>query len=177
LLDVGCGTGALLAVAKEVIPETQLTGLDPVDAVLQIARAKLGAEARLCRGWAEGLPFRSGRFPAVVCCNAFHYFSGPRRTLDEIYRVLEPGGRLVLTDWCADYLSTRILGWCLRATGKPLHRVYSRPALGRLLTAAGFRDIQTKRYRIDWLWGLMTVTARKRDNTLAGEFDCDDTRA
>lgn len=161
LLDVGCGTGALLERAGEVIPEAQLTGLDPVREILQVARERLPDDVRLCRGWAEALPFRGGQFPAIVSSNAFHYFSRPGQALDEIYRVLEPGGRVVLTDWCADYVPTRMVGVYLRLLKRPLHRVYRSRQLIGLLEARGFSVLRIERFRVGWLWELMVLTAQK----------------
>ena len=57
----------------------------------------------LCEGWAEQLPFAAGQFDAVVSCNMFHYIRRPAEALREMRRVLRPGGRLIVTDWCDDF--------------------------------------------------------------------------
>jgi ubiquinone/menaquinone biosynthesis C-methylase UbiE len=158
LLDVGCGTGALLERLSRS-PGIQLTGVDPVPEMLAIARRRLPSEVELCAGWAEQLPFDRERFDVVVSCNAFHYFREPLAALSEIRRVLAPGGRLVLTDWCDDYLACRVCDLYLRLFNQAHVKVYRRQECLRLLREAGYQGVDVERYKINWLWGLMTATA------------------
>jgi ubiquinone/menaquinone biosynthesis C-methylase UbiE len=151
LLDVGCGTGALLHRLSRS-PGVQLTGVDPVPEMLAVARR------RLRTGWAEQLPFDRGQFDVVVSCNAFHYFRDPVAALCEIGWVLAPGGRLVLTDWCDDYLACRVCDLYLRLVNRAHVKVYRRQECLRLLQEAGYRDVAVERYKINWLWDLMTAT-------------------
>ena len=94
LLDVGCGTGALLHALSQRHPDARLTGVDPVPEMLAVARRRLPREVELRTGWAERLPFERQRFDVVVSCNAFHYFREPVAALHEMGRVLAPGCRL-----------------------------------------------------------------------------------
>src|SRR5690606_21591992 len=107
LLDVGCGTGALLARLAPVRPEAHLTGIDPVPGMLEVARRRLPSRVALCQGWAEALPFADRSFDVVVSSSAFHYMRGAALALAGMARVLRPGGEMVITDWCADFLSCR----------------------------------------------------------------------
>ena len=104
LLDVGCGTGVLLDRLSRAHPATLLSGVDPVPEMLAVARRRLPPEIELREGWAERLPFEDGRFDVLVSCNMFHYIRHPAAALREMGRVLSPGGWLVITDWCDDYL-------------------------------------------------------------------------
>lgn len=92
LLDIGCGTGALLHHLAAVHPMSQLTGMDPVPEMLAAARDKLAPAIELREGWAEQLPFADSQFDIVVSCNMFHYIARPADALSEIQRVLRPGG-------------------------------------------------------------------------------------
>lgn len=157
LLDVGCGTGALLERLSHS-PGIQLTGVDPVPEMLAVARRRLQPEIELCTGWAEELPFEGGQFDVVVSCNAFHYFREPVAPLREFRRVLAPGGRLVLTDWRDDYLACRACNLYLRLINRAHVKVYRRKECLRLLQEAGYVDVDVERYKINWLWGLMTAT-------------------
>ena len=160
VLDVGCGTGALLERLSGSHPAALLSGVDPVLEMLAVARRRLPAEVALREAWAEQLPFESGEFDAVVSCNAFHYIRHPLAALREMVRVLRPGGQLVLTDWCDDYLACRICDWFLRRFSPAHFKVYRERECLRLLQEAGYRDIEVDRYKITWLWGLMTARAR-----------------
>ena len=159
MLDVGCGTGALLHPLSQRYPGARLTGVDPVPEMLEVARRRLPHEVDLRVGWAESLPFEHEQFDVVVSCNAFHYFRDPVAALREMRRILAPGGRLVITDWCDDYLACRVCDLYLRLFNRAHVKVYSQPDCLHLLLEAGFRAVDVDRYKISWLWGLMTATA------------------
>lgn len=161
LLDVGCGTGALLCRLSRSHPAGLLSGVDPVPEMLAVARRRLPPEIELREGWAERLPFEDERFDVIVSCNMFHYIRQPDAALREMGRVLSPGGRLVVTDWCDDYLACRICGWYLRRFSRAHFKVYRERECLRLLQEAGHRELDIERYKISWLWGLMTARATK----------------
>ena len=66
LLDVGCGTGALLYRLTAIHPATRLVGVDPVPAMLKVARRKLPSDIALHEGWAEQLPFADAQFDRTI---------------------------------------------------------------------------------------------------------------
>ncbi|HET7312851.1 class I SAM-dependent methyltransferase [Salinisphaera sp.] len=160
LLDIGCGTGVLLHRLSADHPALQLTGLDPVPDMLRIARHRLAPDLELCAGWAEALPFMDDRFDVVVCCSMFHCIARPDIALREVRRVLEPDGRLVITDWCGDYLTCRMLKRYLRLSDRAQTYVHRAHELRQLAASAGFAATTTDRYKISRLWGMMTMTLR-----------------
>lgn len=158
LLDVACGTGALLSAVADT--HEHLFGVDLSFPMLSVAREKLAPWVKLLVGRAEALPLDEKRFDVVVTANSFHYFADPRAALREIGRVLRPGGELVLTDWCDDYLACRLCDRLLRLWGSPYHRIYGSSECRGLLETAGYEVLSLERYKISWLWGLMTAVAR-----------------
>jgi ubiquinone/menaquinone biosynthesis C-methylase UbiE len=161
VLEVGCGTGALLRALRAAHPDVRLTGVDPCAEMLRQARTKLDPSVELREAWAEWLPFADERFDVVVFCNVFHYFHEPRRALGQAARVLKPGGRLVVTDWCDDYLACKLCDLFLRLFSPAHHKTYGSGECAALLGETGFAAVQVERYKISWLWGLMAATARK----------------
>jgi ubiquinone/menaquinone biosynthesis C-methylase UbiE len=159
LIDVGCGTGVLLDQLARSFPQAQLAGVDPVPEMLSIARRRLPPAVDLRQNWAEELPFESERFEVVTCCSVFHCIPEPMATLREIGRVLRPGGKLVLTDWCADSVGCRILGWYLRRMNRDVFMVYRARECVRLLQDAGYAHPVVNRYKLGWFWGMMTAVA------------------
>jgi ubiquinone/menaquinone biosynthesis C-methylase UbiE len=157
LLDVGCGTGELLRRLRVKYQDAVLAGLDPVAEMLEVARNKLTGKEDLRIGYADSLPWQSGTFDVVVSCNMFHYISHPIAALREMARLLRPGGSLVLTDWCDDYLACRVCNLYLRLTNRAFYKTYQQAECLDLLHKAGFKDVQLERYKINWLWGLMTA--------------------
>lgn len=161
VLDVGCGTGELLSRLRAKYPDAVLAGLDPVPEMLALARGKLSGKEDLQTGYADALPWSAGEFDVVVSCNMFHYISHPVEALREMGRVLRPGGSLVLTDWCDDYLACRVCNLYLRLTNRAFYKTYRQAECLELLHAAGYRDVIIERYKISWLWGLMTAVVKK----------------
>lgn len=157
VLDVGCGTGELLKRLRAQYPNAALAGLDPVAEMLAVASTKLGGRHDLRIGYADSLPWSSGSFDVVVSCNMFHYITHPVRALQEMGRVLRPGGSLVLTDWCDDYIACRICNLYLRLTNRAFYKTYRQAECRELLRVAGFGNVKLDRYKISWLWGLMTA--------------------
>ena len=160
MLDVGCGTGALLDRLARAYPDARLAGLEPVPEMLAAARGRLPASVDLHECWAEHLPFDSGCFDVVVSSSALHYAHDPEAALSEMRRVLRPGGRVVVTDWCDDYLACRLCSIYLRVFRRAHFRAFTQRECDLLLRRAGFVDVLVERYKIDWLWGLFTATAR-----------------
>ena len=87
----------------------------------------------------------------------FHYIRQPVAALREVGRVLRRGGQLVITDWCDDFLACRLFDWYLRLFNRAHFRVYGERELLALLQRAGYPQGRVERYKISWLWGLMTA--------------------
>lgn len=164
VLDVGCGTGELLRRLRAKYTDAVLAGLDPVAEMLAVAKDKLSGNEDLRVGYADSLPWPNGSFDVVVSCNMFHYITHPIEALHEMARVLRPGGALVLTDWCDDYIACRICNLYLRLTNRAFYRTYRQAECLDLFHRAGFAEVRLDRYKISWLWGLMTavVTIQKK---------------
>ena len=129
--------------------------------MLDVARSRLPSTIELRQGWAEELPYSDGSFHTVVSCNMFHYIRRPEAALDEMIRVLRPDGTLVITDWCDDYLACKLCDWYLRCFDRSHFRTYGVRQCGRMLKSANACNIEVEKYKITWLWGLMTATAHK----------------
>lgn len=161
VLDVGCGTGALLSQLAASVPDAVFCGVDASCEMLEVAQYRLPSTIELKQGWAEELPYSDYTFNTVVSCNMFHYIRRPHAALDEMIRVLRPNGTLVITDWCDDYLACKMYDWYLRCFDRSHFRTYGVRQCRRLLKAADARDITIDKYKITWLWGLMTAIAHK----------------
>jgi ubiquinone/menaquinone biosynthesis C-methylase UbiE len=155
VLDVPCGTGELGQRLLEKWPNLCFTGVDLSAGMLEQARAKMGASrARWIEADVAQLRLPNQSFDCVICANSFHYFRAPSESLAEIYRVLRPGGRFILVDWCDDYWTCKACGLWLRWTDRAFHRIYSLESCESLVKDAGFHIDEALRFRINWLWGL-----------------------
>ena len=100
LVDVGTGTGRMLALLAEQA-ETA-TGIDRSPEMLRLARAKLDGSAvpvHLMQGDVARLPLADASADTVVIHQLLHYLPDPAQALDEVARILAPGGRLLVADF------------------------------------------------------------------------------
>ena len=98
ILDIGCGTGTLLYMLLDEKPQVRGYGLDVSENMLTQAKEKLKKYVELVYGEAEALPYDNKKFDLVVMVDSFNYFINPEQAIKEAYRVLKPGGTLVLAD-------------------------------------------------------------------------------
>jgi ubiquinone/menaquinone biosynthesis C-methylase UbiE len=161
VLDVGCGTGHLLAALRDRGEGLSLTGVDVSDGMLAGAAERLGEHAVLRRAPAERLPFGDGAFDAVVTASSLHYWRAPQRGLAEIARVLAVGGVLVVTYWCRESWRMRLMDRYLRLRDPAHHRALTRDELAALTVRAGLNVQGHRRHQIDRLWQLQVLTARR----------------
>ena len=161
VLDIGCGTGAMLAQLAALFPDTLLYGVDASPEMLDVASQRLPSTVELKQGWAEELPYSDRKFDTVVSCSMLHHSRRPDAALTERLRVLRPNGTLVITDWCDDYLSCKLHDWYCKWRDRSHFRTYGVRQCRRLLEAAGARNVAIEKYRITWFWGLMTAISHK----------------
>jgi ubiquinone/menaquinone biosynthesis C-methylase UbiE len=102
VLDIGSGTGvATFEAAKSLGVEGRVTGVDLSSGMIRAATEKASAaglteRVTFLRGDAEALDLRSESFDAVLSLFVMMHFPRPEVALGEMYRVLRPGGRLVI---------------------------------------------------------------------------------
>lgn len=166
VLDVGCGTGTLAAMAARAAPGVKVTGLDADGAILARARrraADLGLEIRFDEGISTELPYADGSFDVVLCTLMLHHLSDQdkRRTAGEFARVLRPGGRLVVADPGRPQdplMRVAVLVTVQLLDGLANTSLNVRGELPELLAAAGFQEV-APRTRMRTLTGTYEIQA------------------
>ena len=104
LLDVGCGTGGVTIPGKKRVGQNgKAEGIDPSPEMIAVASQKAsqaGLEVDFRLGVIESLPYPDATFDVVTSSLMMHHLSPDLRVkgLAEIYRVLRPGGRLLIAD-------------------------------------------------------------------------------
>jgi len=125
LLDVGCGTGGVTIPAKERIgKDGPVAGIDPSPEMIAVARKKAeraGLDIDFRIGVIESLPYPDASFDVVTSSLMMHHlpYDVQQKGLAEVYRVLKPGGRLLIADAMrsTNFLMKRLFAFLARHHG------------------------------------------------------------
>jgi ubiquinone/menaquinone biosynthesis C-methylase UbiE len=96
IVDIGCGPGYLTNEIRQVAPE--VIGLDIDPEMLRVARTNWKDNLGFIQADVQQLPFRTGSTGCVVSSLSMHHWPDSRVALEEIVRVLQPGGQFLLFD-------------------------------------------------------------------------------
>ncbi len=155
VLDVACGTGVVARQAAPILGPTGLVvGIDLNSKMLDVAREHTptdGAPVEWRQGDVSSLPFGDANFDIVLCQQGLQFFPDKAGALQEMHRVLKPGGLVGICVWCAIEHSP-----CHLAIAEALRRhvspdvaqrfqapfSFSAPdVLNQAMVEAGFRDV------------------------------------
>lgn len=125
LLDLGCGTGALAELVLGEIPGAQLTCVDLSPRMVETARLRLGDRADVLLADAERLPFHDSTFDVAWCNDSFHHYPDPERAVFQTWRVLVPGGTLVVGDVWQPTLARALMNTWMPHSREGDVRIYS----------------------------------------------------
>lgn len=104
VLDLACGTGTLAVWIKQRVPGAHVVGIDGDPEILLLAKQKArksGLDIVFDHGVSTNLPYESASFDRVLSSLFFHHLSheDKARTVQEVFRVLKPGGECHVADW------------------------------------------------------------------------------
>ena len=173
ILDVACGTGRLLEQARAALPNAGLEGVDLSPYYVKRAAARLRGAARDRRRGerhevrvanAEALGGPDGAYDAVTCGFLFHELpkDARRRVAKELWRVLKPGGLVVVQDSMQRMdpngrALTAFLDWFPGAYHEPYYKGYTADDLAVILEETGF-EVEAR----DYVLFSKVVVGRKR---------------
>lgn len=106
LLDVGGGTGYLASQLADLF--SRIVIVDSSAGMLSVATQR---DLQTCQASALALPFAPGQFDVVLCSDALHHIKQADQAIAEMYRVLKPGGAIVILEFHIRGLA----GWLLFA--------------------------------------------------------------
>lgn len=132
MLDVAIGTGDVALTALRQGRANHVTGLDLSTEMMAIGRQKaeregVGEKIDFVAGSALEMPFENGQFEALTCAYGVRNFSDLDQGLSEMYRVLQPGGQLVVLEF--SYPQNRLIRWAY-----DLYFSHIMPLIGRVIS-------------------------------------------
>jgi ubiquinone/menaquinone biosynthesis C-methylase UbiE len=162
VLDIACGTGEFERLLLTEYSCQQIIGIDISEEMLAIAKLKCSAYPQVSfqTASASRLPFDSNSFDVIVSANSFHYFDEPLAALKEIRRVLKPDGKVIILDWCKDYLVCKIWDLVLKVFDPAYKQCYTQNEFHSLLNNEKFVVCRAAKNRFGVVWGLMVATAK-----------------
>jgi ubiquinone/menaquinone biosynthesis C-methylase UbiE len=167
VLDVGCGPGRLARVfAERVAPTGAVDGIDAATEMINRARRqarKRSAAVTFQVAFAQDIPFPDATFDAVGCTLALHHVAqdDQRTAVAEMYRVLKPGGRLLIAEFHKGPGRRHAGPRWLRHSGEDMLE----KALG-FVQASGFTDVATGSTTLGWLG---KITAHKPETSIKAQ--------
>ena len=144
ILEIGTGKGRFLAALLRRVPRITTIDVDAEEqrfARMNVAHEERKGTARFLVADAAELPWRDRTFDAVVSMNALHHMTDITRVLQEVVRVIRPGGKIVLADF--DRAGYRIMDRIHRRDGRAHQReTYTFGDVAKTLKAAGWRSVR-----------------------------------
>ena len=144
LLEVACGGGTLLA--RALLSGCEAKAVDHSCDMVILARQRNATACRngrleVIHARAEELPFPAGQFTCAAITNAFFFVQDSARALQELNRVLRPGGRLAIHTTAPDPPP-----WMAPPPIARRMHFYSDEQLQKIASTAGFIDISVARH-------------------------------
>jgi ubiquinone/menaquinone biosynthesis C-methylase UbiE len=161
IIDVGTGAGALLAGIQRAAPNANILGVDRSEGMLRLARKRHSGPLALMD--VQNLALSANRFDAAVVAFVLFQLPDPERCLNEVRRVLKPGGTVGTVTWGAAKVlpANKIWDEELKAAGARVHELPaadnraccdSQEKVTALLEQAGFISTRVWSDSLEYRW-------------------------
>ena len=140
ILEIGFGTGKLISELLPLLDQGQIHGIDTSDTMFAMARKTnikglADGRVKLWHGRFEDMACDDGAYDTVISVNTIYFWGKPNIAVNKIFRVLKPGGKLILGFEDQVQMESKLIS-------KDVFRIYSTDEVKDMLTVAGFdRDI------------------------------------
>jgi ubiquinone/menaquinone biosynthesis C-methylase UbiE len=136
VVDYGAGTGIYTVAVAAAVPDGRVYAVEALPRLAELLREKLTPELAervcLCETGDNVVPLDDGEADRVVMVDVLHHLYDQPEALEEVVRVLRPGGLFVVCDW----------GDVERPVGPPLGHVLGLAAVRRIVTGMGLAEVE-----------------------------------
>jgi ubiquinone/menaquinone biosynthesis C-methylase UbiE len=139
--EIGCGGGILLRMAVDKVQKA--AAIDHSKDMVELAssnnkQAVSNGQVEILQGNAEKLPWETNSFTKCASANMFFYVENPRIVLNEVFRVLKPGGRFSLVTMNNGILSKITFVYLMSL------KTYKDTVMKNMFETAGFQNVRVK---------------------------------
>ncbi len=162
VLDVGSGNGYVLS--KYAVEGAEVCGVDITTTAADLSRRRfelMGLLGDFLVANAEALPFKSETFECVCSMGVLHHTPSPQEAVEEIFRVLQPGGRLIVMVYHRNSAMYRVRFPIVSlVTGKPIRQLVNEldgvgNPKGDVYSTAELRQLLLRFERLEMFAGLL----------------------
>jgi len=159
ILDLGCGTGwATFEIAARLQGTGRVIGFDLSEKMIEQAQQKL-AETKynnieFVLNSAHFLDYEK-QFDYVISTNAFHHFANKPEIFSRVWKSLNHDGKFIIQDICDDYFLMKLVDLAGKVGEKAHVGSATSQGLKNLFISTGFSDVEVKKVKLNWFWGIM----------------------
>jgi ubiquinone/menaquinone biosynthesis C-methylase UbiE len=173
LVDAGCGPGYLIAALTKSLPYLSIIGVDIAEEMIQkgaynMSQLGLSEKVSFRLGDIQALPFEDNSIDFLVTTLSLHHWSEPKKAINEIYRILKPGGQFLIFDlrrnspqffyWLIQFAQRFVIPPVMKRANEPTNSLlasYTTSEMKTLLSETLFKQWNVKPGILIWLfaWG------------------------
>ncbi len=161
ILDLGTGNGHGVAYLSRRLPHSRIVSIDLNMGCVKWSELEFGpTRPAFVQADVLNLPVADGSMDMVEMVMTFHCLPEPPRVMAEAFRVLKPGGMILIADVDGRHWFAKPFEWVEHWLVSPITHAYTEDEFRELLMGAGFGDIRAYR-RESGMKFMMWITARK----------------
>ena len=147
LLDIGCGTGWALGYAAQMVNgDATFYGVDLSTKMIEKAKEnfKEHPNFHFITSNSESIPLDDSLFNYIICTNSFHHYLHPDKAVNEMKRLLKPGGKTYILDPTADTRIVKFANRIIKLIERAHVNLYSTKEFEQMITNAGLNYAGSK---------------------------------
>ena len=151
VIDLGCGTGEMLARIAEIFPNARLSGVDGTPAMVDKAKKKLDGHATIEHSNLNDYSFKE-RYDVILSATVLHHLDSPSDHLDSIHGALENGGHVFVSELAINTFKLQLAHYWWTLTQKSHKQAWTENEFRYLIKSAHFNIVNGAILSPDNFW-------------------------